>query len=132
MGRPISAFNGPVLTPKQEAVALAMASGLSLQDTARQAGVGETTVKRWLRGPALVQRIRELRRELTDRAAGRLADAMTTAVNTLVDLCVNGETETTRLKAADSLLTHGPQLNGLAELEARLAELDQPLPGRKR
>ena len=122
-----------LLSPRQESAALALASGRTLEVASRESGAGVTTIKTWqTTAPAFKQRVRDLRRELTDRAAGRVADAMTAAVNTLVELCLNGKTETTRLKAADSLLTHGPQLNGLAELEARLAELELPLPGRKR
>ena len=79
MGRSLSAFNGPDLTPREEAVAMALASGRSLQETASDVGVGETTVKRWLRNPGVVQRARELRADLTSRAAGILADAMSVA-----------------------------------------------------
>jgi transposase-like protein len=128
MGRPISALNGPTLTPKQEAVALALASGLSVQDTARKAGVGGTTVKRWLRGPALVQRIRELRAALTSQVAGILAEAMSDAARTLRQLCLHSNSEHIRLKAAEALLTHGGQMNGLKELEARLNEFEASLP----
>jgi transposase-like protein len=131
MGRPISALNGPTLTPRQEAVALALASGLSVQETARQAGVGATTVKRWLRGTALVQRIRELRAALTSQAAGLLAEAMSDAARTLRQLCLQSDAEHIRLKAAEALLTHGGQMNGLKELEARLNEYEASLPKKR-
>jgi hypothetical protein len=133
MGRAISAFNGPGLSPKQEAAAVALASGCSLQKTAARAGVGETTLKRWLaEQPALRQRVRELRALLTDRAVGKLAAAMTAAARTLRQLCLKSKSETVRLKAADSLLTHGSQLSALAELQAEVEELKSNLPGRRR
>jgi len=133
MGRTISAFNGPGLTPRQEAAAVALASGCSLQKTAARTGVGETTLKRWLaEQPALRRRVRELRRELTDQAAGRLAEAMTVAADTLRELCVSGKSEAIRLKAADSLLAHGTGINTLAELQADVAELKGALPRRGR
>ena len=133
MGRAISAFNGPGLSPKQEAAAVALASGCSLQKTAARAGVGETTLKRWLaEQPALRQRVRELRALLTDRAVGKLAAAMTAAARTLRQLCLESKSETVRLKAADSLLTHGAQLSALAELQAEVEELKSNLPRGRR
>jgi transposase-like protein len=116
---------GPSLTPKQEAAAFALAGGATLDQAARKSGAGVTTVKRWLNDqPALRQRIRELRAALTDRALGKLADAMTTAANTLLHLCMRGRTENVRLKASEALLTHGVKIREAVELEARIAALE--------
>src|SRR4051794_39403701 len=86
--------NGKGLTPKQEQAALALASGSTLPEAARKADCGATTISTWLHDqPAFRQRIRELRADLTERALGRLADAMTAAADTLRHLCVKGKTE---------------------------------------
>jgi transposase-like protein len=124
MGRAIKALsdsNG--LPPKQELAALALASGGTLQEAAEQAGIGETTLKRWLAECLeLRDRVRELRRGLTERAAGVLAEAMTTAARTLVRLC-GSEDEGIQLKAAEALLAHGREANSLADLQAEVDEL---------
>jgi hypothetical protein len=77
MARAISAYKGlpdGVLTPKQEEIAVSLAAGSTLQGASRKAGVGETTVKRWLKDPALTRRVTELRAQMTGRAlAARLS-----------------------------------------------------------
>lgn len=128
MGRAISAFNGTemgALPPKQEAVALGLAAGQALGEAARKAGVGETTVKRWLAEcPALVRRVTEIRGEMTARALGRLIDGMTSAADTLGYLCRQGKSEMVRLGAARALLELGVKVRESVELEERLAALE--------
>jgi hypothetical protein len=50
---------------------------------------------------------------------------MLTAVDTLTELCTSGKTEATRLKASDSLLTHGTQVIEVADLKRRIEALEQ-------
>ncbi len=125
----MSAANGmlrnvtPTVTPKQESAALLLASGRNIETAARLVGCAAMTVKRWLRDqPAFKERIRELRRDLTERAAGVLAAAMTDAAWTLRKL-LKSKSESIRLKAAEALLTHGREQTGLAELQAEVDEL---------
>jgi transposase-like protein len=116
------------LTPRQEAAALALASGATIPEAARKANCGATTVSTWLHDlPAFRRRIAELREQLTERALGKLADAMTAAVDTLRELCSRGKTETTRLKASDALLTHGVKVPESAELRRQLAAMQEQL-----
>jgi transposase-like protein len=127
MGRNIRAISGSnglaALNPKQEIAALALASGRTLQEAAQQADVGETTLKRWLADqPEMRDRVRELRRDLTDRAAGILAEAMTEAALTLKRLC-HSKSEHVQLRAAEALLTHGREANGLADLQSEVDQL---------
>jgi len=57
------------LTPRQEAVALGVASGLSLAAAARKANVAVPTTKRWSTTlPAFRRRVQELRAEMTSQA----------------------------------------------------------------
>jgi hypothetical protein len=128
------------LTPRQEAAALALASGSTIPEAADQANCGATTVSTWLATkPAFKKRIQDLREQLTERALGLLADAMTVAVRTLRELAETSESETIRHKASDSLLAHGvkvPESHDLrmqlAEVRERLAELDAATRGIKR
>ena len=86
-----------------------------------------TTIKTWLgETPSVLrQRIAELRAELTQRVLGRVTSGMLTAVDTLTELCVSGKSEATRLKASDSLLTHGTQMIEVADLKARIEALER-------
>ncbi len=128
MMKPETARNGPEngpLSPKQEAAALALASGCTLQEAARKSGAGLTTLKRWLRElPALSRRVGELRAEMTSRALGKLLDGMSSAADTLGYLCRRGKSEQVRLGAARALLEMGPKMRESVELEERIAALE--------
>jgi hypothetical protein len=113
------------LTPKQEAVATCLAAGMSIEAAARKSGCAAVTVKLWLRKrPAVRVRVRWLRVQATERALGLLVDGMAEAALTLRRL-LRSKSEGMRLKAADSLLSHGAQLSALAELQERVAELER-------
>jgi hypothetical protein len=124
MGRNIAALSGSKqLNPKQELLALSLASGSSLQDAVEKHGIGLSTAKEWLSdSPAFAARIRELRRQLTERAAGLLADAMADAALTLKKL-LSSKSDAIRLRAAEALLAHGREANTLADLQAEVDEL---------
>ncbi len=112
-----------VLRPKQEAVALLVASGLMLKDAAKRAGVGVQTAKEWSStDPAFKRRVAELRSEMTDRALGKLAADSASAAETLGYLARKGKAETTRLMAARAVLELKAKLNDHVELREQLAE----------
>jgi hypothetical protein len=127
MGRAISAFKDLAadgLPPRQERVALALASGRSVREAARACHAGETTVKRWLATSAFVCRVVEIRHEMTSAALGRLVIAMTVATDTLLVLCRKGRSESVRLGAARAILELGQRLREGVEMEARIAALE--------
>src|SRR5581483_9801507 len=97
--------NGAVLSPRQESVALGVASGLSLAAAARKAKVGVPTAKHWSATlPAFRRRVRDLRAEMTSQALGRLVDGMASAADTLGFLSRKGKSEMIRLSAARAVL----------------------------
>jgi hypothetical protein len=98
---------------------------MSIEAAARKNGCAAVTVKLWLRErPAVRVRVRWLRVQATERALGLLVDGMAEAALTLRRL-LRSKSEGMRLKAADSLLSHGAQLSALAELQERVAELER-------
>lgn len=114
------------IKPAMESVAVLLASGVGIEAAGRKVGVSKVTVHRWINDePRFKKRIAELREQLTDRALGRLARALTTAINALLKLCREGETESIRLKAADALLTHGVKVPEATELRQRIAALEE-------
>lgn len=129
-----TAGNGPHLshglTPKQEAVALALAAGSTYEEAGRKAGAGVTTIKRWLsENPALPARVRELRVEMTARALGKLIDGMASAADTLGYLSRKAKNEMTRLGAARALLELAVKMRESIELEERIAALESGAAG---
>jgi hypothetical protein len=126
--KPETAPSGPkngALSPKQEAAAVALAAGRTIEQAARAGNSGTRTLKTWLHDqPAFVRRVAELRAEMTSRALGRLVDAMASAAETLGYLSCKGKSEMVRLGAARAVLELGTKLRESAELEERIAALE--------
>jgi HEAT repeat protein len=114
------------LTPRQEAVAVTLASGRSVREAAAGCHTGERTIKRWLNCCAFGRRVHELRADMVNRALGRLSDGMAEAADTVRAL-LKAESESVRLGAARSLLELGNKLRETVELEQRLAALETRL-----
>ncbi len=117
------------ISPRQEAVALLLAAGESIEDAARKSRcVAAPTIRGWLaQQPAFKKRIGQLRSELTERTLGLLADASAQAVLTLWDLCTRGKSESTKLKAADSILAHAVKVREAVELSDRITSIEESL-----
>jgi transposase-like protein len=126
--KPETALNSPkngTLPPKQEAAALALASGRTIEQAARASNSGTRTLKTWLHEqPAFGRRVTELRGEMTGRALGRLVDGMASAAETLGYLSRKGKSEMVRLSAARAVLELGHKLRESVELEERIAALE--------
>ncbi len=113
------------LKPVQEAAAVALAGGATLEQAARRSGAGLTTIKTWITTePGFKRRIRELRADLTDRILGKLATAGTSAVNTLLYLSTKGKTQPIRLKASSEILSHLVKFRESVDLEELMQALE--------
>jgi hypothetical protein len=117
-----------------DALVVALASGQSVREAARTAGIGERTAFRRTAETGFKLAVAHARSALLARAVGQLADAATAAVETLRGLLA-AEAETVRLGAARSILDaamRGSELIDLAErvecLEAQAAASE---PGRR-
>jgi hypothetical protein len=115
------------LTPRQERIALLMASGASVVAASRRAGVAEPTVRMWLATlPHFKDRIREIRSDMTARVTGYISRCMLEAARTLRKL-LRHKSAVMRRNAANDLLTHGHNLNSV---EALMAEIEALKRGR--
>src|SRR5262245_40168611 len=128
MSQPETAANGREnsrLSPKQEAAALALACGCTIDGAAKDSGAGARTIRTWnLTVPEFKRRVDELRCEMTSQALGKLVENMKSAADTLGYLCRKGKSETVRLGAARALLELGVKIRESVELEQRLAALE--------
>ena len=111
---------------------LALACGASVEQAARQAGVSESTAHRRLVDPAFRQQLQALRADMVQRTAAALTAAASEAVRTLLDLLKPTVPYAARLGAARSVLELGVKLREAAELEERLAALEERLAERDR
>src|SRR5262245_1947750 len=108
-----------------DALLVALASGQTVRDAARAAGIGERTATRRLADPGFRQAVTELQAEMVGRAMGRLADGMVAAADTLRQL-LSADGESVRLGAARSILELADRLRDV-ELEQRLIAVEQKL-----
>jgi len=107
-----------------DALLLALASGQTIRDAARTAGIGERTATRRLADPAFRQHVEKLRGEMVCRALGRMADGMADAADKLRQLLA-ARSEAVQLGACRSLLELGVKLRETVQLEERLAALER-------
>jgi AcrR family transcriptional regulator len=89
-----------------EALVLALSSGVSVAKAAEQAGVSQRTVYRRLEDPAFRQKVEESRTRLVDAVIGRLAALGGVSVDQLGKLVASGESESVRLNAVRTVLQH--------------------------
>jgi len=105
--------HGRVLTSKQEALLAALLTEPTYTAAAAKAGVGQTTLYRWMNLPAFRAAYHQARRELVDFAIGRIQSATGQAVETLLTVAREGRRDSDRVRAAVALLHHA--LSGLNE-----------------
>ena len=112
------------ISARQERVALCLAEGKTNAEAARKCEVGPVTVYRWLKHPAFLLRIEELRRRLVDQAIGRLADMMGgVAADKLLKL-LESKNETVRLAAIKLTYDLFIGITNAAELKARIEAIE--------
>jgi hypothetical protein len=119
----------------EDALLLALACGASVEAAAKQCGLAERTVYRRLEDPGFRARLQDVRSDMVRRAAGMLTAAASQAVGTLLALQKDSAPPAVRLGAARAVLEIGIKVREMAELEARMAELEalvkqQGQPGR--
>jgi hypothetical protein len=115
---------------RDDALAMALASGQTIRDAARVSGVSERTVTRRLSEPVFRARVSELRSGMIAQALGRMADGMADAADKLWQLLA-AKSEAVQLGACRALLELGVKLRESVELEQRLATLEQLAQERK-
>ena len=107
---------------------LALASGCSVREAARLAGLGERTAHRRVKEPAFRHRVAAVRDEQFQRATAALAEAATEAVATLRALLDSGSVSA-QLGAARAILEHGHRLREQVELVTRISVLEESQSG---
>jgi transposase-like protein len=122
---------------QMEVVALALAMGKPVATAAREGGVGERSIYRWLEhNDSFRDRIAALRSDLVDRAVGLGSAFLARAIGTLAEL-LTSKRESIRLSAARALVSASLDLRSasdtqfqISELQIKLEELRKTIPSR--
>jgi len=110
---------------KEEAIA-ALLSQRNLEDAARAVGIGTRTLLRWMQVPEFNAAYRKARRDAVSQSTARLQQATGAAASTLLKLMVDPNTPaSTRVRAAECVMSHAMKAIELEDIEARVAELER-------
>jgi len=121
----MSVPSGKLGRKKEEAI-VALLSQRSVDEAARIISVTPRTLYRWMKDPEFDAAYREARRAAFAQSVARLQQASGAAVSTLLKIMVDTNAPaSTRVRAADSVLSHTAKAIELDDIEARLAELER-------
>ena len=111
---------------KQEEAIAALLTQRNVEEAARAAGIGTQTLIRWMKLPEFNSAYRDARRAAFGQAVARLQQASAAAATTLMKLMLDpGTPASCRLRAADSILSHGAKAIEIEDIEVRVAELER-------
>jgi len=115
--------HGEKLTRKHEDAITALLAQPTICDAAKQVGVGEATLRRWLKLDGFIAAYRAARQQVVENAIAQLQAASGQAEETLV-ACLGADGDSIRLRAAVAILEQSNNGMELLDLETRLAALE--------
>lgn len=120
----------PRLSAKQEKALAALLVSPTIAEAAQSAGVGETTLFRWLQEPAFNEAYRAARLQVLSAATMQLRQASGAAVDTLKRnlTCGNASAE---IRAAATILDMAYKSAEVEDLAARVEEMEQFIKGQQ-
>ena len=114
------------LSRKQEDAIVALLSNRNIEDAARACGTPARTIYRWLKEPAFSSAYRDARRQAYGQSIARLQQGAAAAATTLLKVMLEpGTPPSTRVRAAESVLTHAAKAIEIEDIEARVTALEQ-------
>jgi transposase-like protein len=118
--------SGEKLGRKREAAILALLSARSVEDAAHAADIPPRTLYRWLKQPEFANAYRKARHETFAQSTARICQMASAAVTTLGKIMVDSALPAaSRVRAADSILSHAVRAMEIEDIDARLAELER-------
>lgn len=118
--------HGSKFDRKREEAIAALLTQRNVEDAARAAGVGVSTLLRWMKEPEFDSAYREARRAAFGQSVARLQQASSAAVSTLLKVMIDPSTpSSTKVRAADSVLGHSAKAIEIEDIDARLTELER-------
>ncbi len=119
---------GRALTPKQEALIVALLAAPTIQEAAKAAGVPERTAHRWLHEEAFTTAYMHARRDALRQATARLTRASSAVVSVLLQIAADKDASAAaRVTACRTVLEFAYRAEELEDLAARLAALEHQM-----
>ncbi|MDQ3253570.1 MAG: LacI family DNA-binding transcriptional regulator [Acidobacteriota bacterium] len=119
----------PKFPPKAERVLTALLHHGAVRAAAKEAGVSEATVFRYLQDPEFQSRYRDARRQLVETAIAQLQSDCTIAVRVLREVAEDREAPaSSRVAAARTIIEQSVSAIELLDLQDRVEMLEKMLP----
>jgi len=120
------AGHGAKFGRKKEEAIIALLSQTGLEQAARAADISPRTLFRWLEMQEFKAAYLKARRNAFGHATARLQQASGAAASTLLKIMLDKDAPTSsRLRAAESILSHGAKAIEIEDIEARVAALEE-------
>jgi hypothetical protein len=111
---------------KKEAAIAALLTQRNLDEAAKAVGISVPTLISWMKVPEFDKAYREARRDAFRQSVSRLQQASGAAVTTLIKIMVDSTAPaSTRLRAADIVLSHTSKAVEIEGIDARVGELER-------
>ncbi len=111
---------------KKEAAIAALLTQRNVEEAARMAGIGTQTLYRWMKDRQFNAAYRKAKRAVLDQAITRLQQGSTAAATMVLKIMVDsGAPASTRLKAADYVLSYAMDADEMEQVIDRVAALEQ-------
>jgi hypothetical protein len=108
-------------------LALAIAGGESITAWAKENGVSERTAFRWAQDLTVRREVEACRRRVVNQAIGRLTGMSMNAVDGIVTLAKEADSESVQLRAWRAVLADMMSVSKFSDLEYRMAEIEEQL-----
>lgn len=119
---------GEILTHKQTKALAALLTQPTKEKAASAAGIGLTTLKRYLADPEFQAEYQKAVSNMIADAATQAKQSLNPALSCLREIVENGdETATARVQAARVLLEYGLRLTEIVDVVKKLEELEQEM-----
>jgi DNA-binding transcriptional MerR regulator len=118
--------HGAKLGHKMEQAIIALLTARNTEEAAKIAGVSAKTLLRWQNESAFDKAYRKARRDAFGQGTARLQQASGAAVSSILKIMLDQHAPaSTRLRAADLVLTQGARAIEIEDVEARVTELER-------
>jgi len=111
---------------KMEDAIAALLSQRNVDEAARSAGIGTRTLLRWMKDPEFDAAFRAARRAAFGQTTARLQQGSSAAATILMKLMLDANTPaSTRVRAAEIVVSHAAKAIEIEDIEARVSELER-------
>jgi hypothetical protein len=118
----------PKLDPKQEKVIVALLTEPTYRQAAKKAGVGETTIYRWLQDEEFDLAYKEARNQAFNQTISRIQQSTSNAVTTLNEVMEDKESPaSSRVTAAKTVLEMAIKAHEIEKVISRMDEIEKAM-----